>query len=115
MAKADIIISRAGAASVAEIAAVGRAAIIIPFSGSLDQHQIHNARSLTREKAAILLLEEEIRADSTMLSKNLLSLIENPKKCQTLAKRVRGLAHRNALNDIIRSITSYQNLKNGGV
>ena len=115
MAKADIIISRAGAASVAEIAAIGRAAVIIPFSGSLDQHQIHNARSLTCEKAAILLLEEEIKVDSTILTKNLLSLIENPKKCQTLATRVRGLAHRNALNDIIGSITSYQNLKDGGV
>ena len=114
MAKADIIISRAGAASIAEIAAIGRAAVIIPFSGSLDQHQIYNARSLTTEKAAILLLEEEIKVDSNILTKNLLSLIESPKKCEILATRVRSLAHRNALNDIIGSITSYQSLKNGG-
>ncbi len=115
MAKADIIISRAGAGSVAEIAASGRAAILIPFPESLDDHQVYNARSITNEKAAILLMQKEIEDDPTILAKNLLSLIEKPQKCQKMANKVRRLAHRKALNNIIASIKSYQNLKNGGV
>ena len=115
MAKADIIISRAGAGSVAEIAASGRAAIFIPFPGSLDDHQVYNARSLTNEKAAILLMQKEIQTEPTILSKILRSLIEEPYKCYKMASKVRGLAHKNALDNIIESIKSYQNLKSGGV
>ncbi len=115
MAKADIIISRAGAGSVAEIAASGRAAILIPFPESLDDHQVYNARCITNEKAAILLMQKEVEDDPTILTKNLLSLIKKPHKCQKMANKVRRLAHRKALNNIITSIKSYENLKNGGV
>ncbi len=115
MAKADIIISRAGASSVAEVAAIGRAAVFIPFPESLDDHQVYNARSLTNEKAAILLPQKEIEADPTILAKHLLSLIEDPKKCQKMAERVRKLAHKDALNDIIASVKSCQKLRSGGV
>ena len=113
MARADIIISRAGAASVAEIAAIGRAAVFIPFPSSLDDHQIYNAESLTNKKAAIMLPQKDLEADPSILTKCLLSLIEDPRECQKMATKVRKLAHRNALNDIISSIKSYQNFKRG--
>ncbi len=109
MAKADIIISRAGAASVAEIAATGRAAIFIPFPASLDDHQTVNAKSLTDENAAILVTQKEAESDPTLLTKELLSLITNPQKCKQMAAKARKLAHRDALRKIIETITSCQN------
>lgn len=108
MAKADIIISRAGAASVAEIAAIGRAAIFIPFPASLDDHQTFNAKSLTDENAAILVTQKEAESDPALLTKELLSLITNPQKCKQMASKAGKLAHRNALNEIIDSIASCQ-------
>ncbi len=108
MAKADIIISRAGAASVAEIAAIGRAAIFIPFPASLDDHQTFNAKSLTDENAAILVAQKEAESDPTLLTKELFSLITHPQKCKQIASKARKLAHRNALNEIIETIASCQ-------
>ncbi len=108
MAKADIIISRAGAASVAEIAATGRAAIFIPFPASLDDHQTFNAKSLTDENAAILMTQKEAERDPALLTKELLSLITNPQKCKQMASKARKLAHRDALREIIESIVSCQ-------
>ncbi len=108
MAKADIIISRAGAASVAEIAAIGRAAIFIPFPSSLDDHQTLNAKSLTDEKAAILVTQKEAESSPTILTKELLSLITNPRKCKQMASKAGELAHKDALNKIIVSIASCQ-------
>ena len=115
MAKADIIISRAGAASIAEIAAIGRAALLIPFPNSLDDHQIHNARSLADKNAAIILHQKEIETDPSILAKELLSLIKNPVKCEKLAVKARNLAHKHALNDIISSIKSFQYMNSGGI
>jgi UDP-N-acetylglucosamine--N-acetylmuramyl-(pentapeptide) pyrophosphoryl-undecaprenol N-acetylglucosamine transferase len=115
MAKADIIISRAGAASIAEIAAIGRAALLIPFPYSLDDHQIYNARSLADKNAAIILHQKEIETDPSILAKELLSLIKNPVKCEKLAVKARNLAHKHALNDIISSIKSFQHMNSGGI
>ena len=46
LAQADLVISRAGATAVAELAAAGRAALLIPFPGAADQHQLENARAM---------------------------------------------------------------------
>ena len=108
MAKADVIISRAGAASVAEIAAIGRAAIFIPFPASLDDHQTCNAKCLTDENAAILISQKEAETDPSILTKHLSSLISNPHKCKQMATKARMLAHEGALNEIISAILSCQ-------
>ena len=49
---ADLVISRSGQTTIAEIAAVGRAALFIPFAGAADNHQLRNAQALEREGAA---------------------------------------------------------------
>ena len=115
MAKADIIISRAGAASIAEIAAIGRAALLIPFPYSLDDHQIYNARTLADKNAAIIFHQKEIETDPNLLAKELLSLIKNPVECEKLAAKARNLAHKHALNNIISSIKSFQHMNSGGI
>src|SRR5262245_26967377 len=58
-AAADLIISRAGATTVAEIKAAGRAAILIPFPYAADDHQTRNAESMVNEHAAIMIRNSE--------------------------------------------------------
>ena len=60
LARADLAISRAGASTVAELAAAGKAALLIPFPGATDQHQLENARALALAGAARVLPQAEL-------------------------------------------------------
>ncbi|MDO8812032.1 MAG: undecaprenyldiphospho-muramoylpentapeptide beta-N-acetylglucosaminyltransferase [Gallionella sp.] len=61
-ADADVVICRAGALTVAELAAAGVASILVPFPFAVDDHQTHNARFLSERGAAILLPQGELNA-----------------------------------------------------
>lgn len=60
MAQADVIICRAGASTVTEIAAVGAAAVFVPFPAAVDDHQTHNARFLADHGAACLMPQNKL-------------------------------------------------------
>jgi UDP-N-acetylglucosamine--N-acetylmuramyl-(pentapeptide) pyrophosphoryl-undecaprenol N-acetylglucosamine transferase len=60
LAKADLVISRAGATAVSELAAAGRAAILVPFPGAADQHQLENARAMEKAGAARVIVQSEL-------------------------------------------------------
>jgi UDP-N-acetylglucosamine--N-acetylmuramyl-(pentapeptide) pyrophosphoryl-undecaprenol N-acetylglucosamine transferase len=62
---ADLIISRSGASTVAEVTAAGKPAVLIPFPQAADDHQRRNAEALARRKAA-LLLEQEATSGSEL-------------------------------------------------
>jgi UDP-N-acetylglucosamine--N-acetylmuramyl-(pentapeptide) pyrophosphoryl-undecaprenol N-acetylglucosamine transferase len=55
----DLVLCRAGATSLAELAAAGRPAVLVPFPHATDNHQEHNARALVDAQAAVLLRERE--------------------------------------------------------
>lgn len=57
---ADLVICRAGALTVSELAAVGVAALLVPFPAAVDDHQTHNAQFLVNAGAAILIQEREL-------------------------------------------------------
>ncbi|NIC39878.1 glycosyltransferase, partial [Aquabacterium sp. A08] len=61
-AEADVVIARAGASTVTELAAVGAAAIFVPFPHAVDDHQTHNARFLVDAGAAWLVPQTELIA-----------------------------------------------------
>ncbi len=58
--KADLILCRAGATTIAEITAVGKPAVFIPYPYAADNHQVHNARALAGENAADIVFENEL-------------------------------------------------------
>ncbi|MDP3285538.1 MAG: glycosyltransferase, partial [Desulfobacterales bacterium] len=58
--QADLIICRAGATTVAEVTAMGRAAIFIPFPFAADDHQTKNARALSDARAAEIITETDL-------------------------------------------------------
>jgi len=59
-ADADLVICRAGALTVAELAAAGVASVLVPFPQAVDDHQTHNARFLADKSAAVLLPQNEL-------------------------------------------------------
>jgi UDP-N-acetylglucosamine--N-acetylmuramyl-(pentapeptide) pyrophosphoryl-undecaprenol N-acetylglucosamine transferase len=89
MAQADLLICRAGASTVTEIAAVGVAAVFVPFPFAVDDHQTRNARFLVDADAAWLLPQTELTPEklSDMLQKTeRLTLLNRALQAQTLAK-----------------------------
>lgn len=88
-AAADLIVSRSGATTVAEIKAAGRAAILVPFPFATDDHQTKNARAMADENAAILIPNAEL--NGARLSGTIRDLLGNPDRLaeiETHAKRV---------------------------
>ena len=73
MAAADVIIARAGAVTVAEIAAIGRASILVPFPHAADDHQAKNAMALAELGGAICIRQEA--ADEVRLATELALLV----------------------------------------
>jgi len=62
-ANADVVICRAGALTITELAAAGVASVLIPFPFAVDDHQTHNARFLSEQGAAVLLPQKELSAE----------------------------------------------------
>jgi UDP-N-acetylglucosamine--N-acetylmuramyl-(pentapeptide) pyrophosphoryl-undecaprenol N-acetylglucosamine transferase len=63
VAEADLVICRAGATTLAELAAAGRPALLVPFPAATDDHQRRNAQVLERAGAAVILEESALSAD----------------------------------------------------
>ncbi|MCC7298917.1 MAG: undecaprenyldiphospho-muramoylpentapeptide beta-N-acetylglucosaminyltransferase [Bacteroidia bacterium] len=100
-AAADLIVSRAGALSIAEIAAVGKPAILIPSPNVTDDHQTQNALKLTDNKAAVLLTDKEA---PEILEDTIVELIFNPDALQSLEKNLKVLAKPDATKAIVNEI-----------
>jgi UDP-N-acetylglucosamine--N-acetylmuramyl-(pentapeptide) pyrophosphoryl-undecaprenol N-acetylglucosamine transferase len=62
-ARADVMICRSGASTIAELAAAGVAAVFVPFPAAVDDHQTHNARFLVDRGAALLIPQKELTPD----------------------------------------------------
>jgi UDP-N-acetylglucosamine--N-acetylmuramyl-(pentapeptide) pyrophosphoryl-undecaprenol N-acetylglucosamine transferase len=99
MKRADVIVSRAGSTSIAELAAVGRAAILIPLPTAADDHQTRNAEVLVRAGAAELLAQRDLTG--AVLADRLLALARDPARRATIAAAARRLARPDAAKVIV--------------
>ena len=106
MAWADLIISRSGQTTIAEIAAVGRAALFIPFAGASDNHQLRNAQALEQAGAARVLTEESLTGPR--LAQEILALLAKPEDLWLLASRTRQFARPDATREIVNLIEQVQ-------
>jgi UDP-N-acetylglucosamine--N-acetylmuramyl-(pentapeptide) pyrophosphoryl-undecaprenol N-acetylglucosamine transferase len=97
-ARADLVVCRSGASTVAEIAAAGKAAVFVPFPRAADDHQTVNALALERAGAAVLV--EESKLDGVWLAETIAVLLGDPARLQRMSKAARELAHPNAARDI---------------
>jgi len=95
---ADLIICRAGASTVSEVAVSGACAVFVPYPYAVDDHQTANAQWLVKQDAALCFAENELQTD-TMIDqiKQLISSSENMNKMRQRAKNV---AYLNAASDV---------------
>ena len=103
MAAADVVICRAGAMTITELARMGKAAIIIPSVNVTDNHQLKNAKALSDAGAAILLEESAIVAGESV-SEKLAEFYSNKKLCVDMSEKVRAFASEDVEKEIFESI-----------
>jgi UDP-N-acetylglucosamine--N-acetylmuramyl-(pentapeptide) pyrophosphoryl-undecaprenol N-acetylglucosamine transferase len=92
-AAADVVVSRAGASSVSELAIVAKPAILVPSPNVAEDHQTKNALALVNRDAAMLVTDAEARAN---LVGKALGLVKDMERRRTLSENIAGLALKNA-------------------
>jgi UDP-N-acetylglucosamine--N-acetylmuramyl-(pentapeptide) pyrophosphoryl-undecaprenol N-acetylglucosamine transferase len=106
MAAAEVVISRSGASTVAELAAIGRPSILVPLPGALDQDQLANARVLERAGGALLLTQDLFTADR--LAQDITALAAAPQRLAAMAAGARTAGAIDAaerLADLVMKVT----------
>jgi len=103
--KADLLICRAGATTCAEIAAAGKAALMIPFPGAADNHQQKNAEALRNAGAAKMIIQKDLNGEA--LANEIKSLIDAPEVIRDMESAARRLGRADAAEktvDIIEEL-----------
>jgi UDP-N-acetylglucosamine--N-acetylmuramyl-(pentapeptide) pyrophosphoryl-undecaprenol N-acetylglucosamine transferase len=96
---ADLVICRAGATTVAELAAAGKPAIMIPFPFAADDHQRKNAEAVERVGAGRMILQAELTPER--MAQELLWLINDPQQLVRMAEASRKLGHPDAAARVV--------------
>jgi len=102
---ADLVVARAGAASLAEFAAFSLPGILIPFPYATDDHQTRNAEIYARVQAAILLKESEVSGE--LLAREVRELIEDPERIRQMAANSARLAPTDAAGRVATTMERY--------
>jgi len=98
IAHADLVVARAGAGTIAEIAAIGRAAILVPLPHAAGDHQRRNAEALARAGAAVCVQQEA--ADAARLSSEIERLLRATSARVAMADAARARGTPNAARDV---------------
>lgn len=105
MAAADLVVGRAGASSLSEIEAMGKASILVPSPYVAENHQFHNAMALVNRNAARIIEEKDLTAES--LSNMIDSLLSSQEQLFEIEKNAKSMAvldSRERIADIIISL-----------
>lgn len=101
----DLVVARAGAASLAEFAAFSLPGILIPFPYAADDHQTRNAEIYAHADAAILLKQSDISGES--LARKIRELMESPQRLQQMAANCMRLAPKDAAGRVASTMEKY--------
>lgn len=101
----DVIVSRAGATSIFEIAAVGKPSILIPLSGAASDHQMQNAQALAKIGGAIILNEKNLTMN--MFLNAIFGLLDNPKKAKQIGEKAKTFYKPEINQKIAEEISKY--------
>ena len=108
LAAADLVISRAGALTLAEIAAVGRASVLIPSPNVAENHQYHNAMQLQKLGAAVVMEEKDLTGEKLIEVVN--ALTREPAKLMEMGVKAKALSQPDSLEKIWKTLEPH--LKN---
>jgi UDP-N-acetylglucosamine--N-acetylmuramyl-(pentapeptide) pyrophosphoryl-undecaprenol N-acetylglucosamine transferase len=98
LAAAEVVVIRAGAGSLFDTAAAGRAAIVVPYPHATADHQLHNALYFTQKGAAELLLDKEVSAET--LRGRIEGLLADEERREGLARSIQTLATPGAADEV---------------
>jgi UDP-N-acetylglucosamine--N-acetylmuramyl-(pentapeptide) pyrophosphoryl-undecaprenol N-acetylglucosamine transferase len=96
---ADLVVCRAGATTIAEVTACGKACIFIPFPHATDDHQRRNAEALLKKGAGFVLLEPEL--SGPVLAGMIIDLVRDPETVRRTGALAAGLARIDAARIIV--------------
>ena len=99
---ADLVICRGGGTTVAELCAVGRPAIIVPYPHHRDRQQLRNAEVLAKAGAAMIVEEPVLSIES--MAELVTCLLSDPQRLETMGAAARRLQHGNAAAAILRDM-----------
>jgi UDP-N-acetylglucosamine--N-acetylmuramyl-(pentapeptide) pyrophosphoryl-undecaprenol N-acetylglucosamine transferase len=99
-AAADLVICRAGATTVAELTALGKPAIFVPYPYAADDHQRANAEVLVQAGAALMILDTELSMER--VSQAIQSLMQDPARLEVMAQAAAALGKADATTAVIR-------------
>lgn len=102
LAAADLVIGRAGAITLSELQAAGRASILIPSPNVAENHQYHNAMVLARKEAAVVI--EESKLTGPLLVQTVKELVQDPDRLKTVGLNAQRMAIVDAAERICRQI-----------
>ena len=97
--KAHLVMARSGASTVAELAAAGKPALLVPFAAAADEHQRSNAEAMVKAGAAEMLSEGELEEPGRLLAA-LIGLLTDPKRLAAMSTAARTQAHPGAAERI---------------
>lgn len=107
--KADLIIARAGAGTLSELAVLGKPAILIPFPHAADDHQTVNARAMVENKAAVLIADKDLTG--RVLQQQIKDLIQYRSRLENMGLAMKSMARPNADTDIATHILNTKEYK----
>lgn len=106
IAAADVVASRAGAMTIGELSAVGRAAILVPFAAATNNHQELNARVVEKAGGAVVITEKDLTPERLGLA--IAEIINDPERAGRMGKASRALATPDATKKIVDFIEKIQ-------
>ncbi len=104
-AAANLVMARSGASTVAELAAAGKPALLVPFAAAADDHQKRNGEAMVQAGAAVMLQEEDLDTPQRLLEA-LAELLRSPERLQSMAIAARTQAHPGAAERIADRLAS---------
>lgn len=104
-ASASFVICRAGASTLAELAAIGRPAILVPFPFAADDHQARNAESFAASGAAVCIREAQL--DARSLAEAARGLLDDPERRRAMAARARERGRPDAAATIVDDLVAW--------
>ncbi|EEB84592.1 UDP-N-acetylglucosamine--N-acetylmuramyl-(pentapeptide) pyrophosphoryl-undecaprenol N-acetylglucosamine transferase [Roseobacter sp. GAI101] len=107
MSEAQLVISRAGASSVADLSIIGRPSILIPYAAATGDHQTANARGLVDAGAAILVPEHMANPDS--LSAQIEMVLSNPDGALQMARAALSVGKPDAAEELAQMVEALAN------
>ena len=102
MARADLVVCRAGASTVAELCVIGRPAVFVPFPSAADDHQRKNAEAIASRDAGVCI--EQSKLNEVSLGAVMVELLGDRGKLRAMGDRARALGKPDAAERIAREL-----------